>query len=88
MLPYSPVHCLLMESDDQFPRVLVITSGNITEEPIATTNGDARCKLSSVVDAFLMHDRDIVIGCDDSVIRIADGAGVRIRRSRGFAPFP
>lgn len=76
MLPYTPLHYLLFAessqspgSDFQFPP-LVMTSGNLSEEPIATDNGEARERLTSLADAFLMHDRDIHIRCDDSVVRV------------------
>ncbi len=67
---------------------LVMTSGNLSEEPIAFTNEDARKRLSSLADAFLMHDRDIHVRCDDSVARVVEEKIYPIRRSRGYAPFP
>ena len=74
MLPYTPLHYLLF-SDALGPGAsslppLVMTSGNLSEEPIATDNEDARRRLVSLADAFLMHDRDIHIRCDDSVVRV------------------
>jgi hydrogenase maturation protein HypF len=66
----------------------VLTSGNRNEEPIATDNDDALARLGTVADAFLLHDRPIQTRCDDSVSRIAAGAELPIRRSRGSAPFP
>ncbi len=72
MLPYMPLHYLLLEKDDGFPPALVMTSGNLSEEPIATDNDDARGRLSKLADAFLMHNRDIHIRCDDSVVRVFD----------------
>ncbi len=66
MLPYTPLHYLLLEKADGFPQALVMTSGNVSEEPIATDNDDARQRLTSLADAFLMHNRDIYIRCDDS----------------------
>ena len=67
---------------------LVMTSGNLSEEPIAYTNEDARERLSSLADAFLMHDRDIHIRCDDSVARVVEKGIYPLRRSRGYTPFP
>ena len=100
MLPYTPLHYLLLEKSANFPEALVMTSGNLSEEPIATDNDEARKRLTSLADAFLMHDRDIHIRCDDSVVRVisdqssAPGTGHRslaiypLRRSRGYSPFP
>ncbi len=96
MLPYTPLHYLLLEPAYSFPRALVMTSGNKSEEPIATDNNQAREQLAELADAFLMHDRDIRTRCDDSVVRIAsarvpnrpDETIYPIRRSRGYAPFP
>jgi hydrogenase maturation protein HypF len=70
MLPYTPLHYLLLEKAGNFPDALVMTSGNVSEEPIATDNDEARTRLASLADAFLMHDRDIYIRCDDSVVRV------------------
>jgi len=83
MLPYSPLHHLLLEE-----RPLVMTSGNRSDEPIARDNDEARARLADLADAFLFHDRDIHSVCDDSVIRVFRGAPLPVRRSRGFAPFP
>lgn len=83
MLPYSPVHHLLLEASGP----LVMTSGNLSDEPIAKDNAEARRRLAGLADAFLMHDRDIHIQCDDSVVRAA-APPVPVRRSRGYAPFP
>jgi len=70
MLPYTPLHYILLEPEDGFPEALVMTSGNLSEEPIATQNRDAYDRLGALSDAFLMHNRDIHTRCDDSVIRI------------------
>ncbi len=98
MLPYTPLHYLLLEKSEGFPEALVMTSGNLSEEPIATDNVEARERLSKLADAFLMHDRDIHIRCDDSVVRVFDDnrqskivnrkSIYPIRRSRGYSPFP
>ena len=86
MLPYTPLHHLLL---DAFGGPLVMTSGNMSDEPIATDNAEAIARLSTIADAFLMHDRDIYSRYDDSVVRHTPDVGVEyIRRARGFAPFP
>ncbi len=86
MLPYTPLHHLLFfrPSDTPLPHFgcLVMTSGNLPGEPITADNGKAVAKLSGIVDAFLMHDRDIFTRVDDSVVR----EGSVIRRSRGYVP--
>ena len=84
MLPYTPVHHLLLE---HVP-FLVMTSGNKTEEPIAFTNEDAAEKLHGIADLFLVHDRPILTRNDDSVVREVAGDVVIMRRSRGYAPEP
>jgi hydrogenase maturation protein HypF len=66
MLPYTPLHLLLLA---QAPAALVMTSGNLSEEPLVHTNEAARARLAEMADAFLMHDRDIQVPCDDSVVR-------------------
>ena len=91
MLPYTPLHYLLMSADRYPLAALVMTSGNLSEEPIATDNDEARQRLASLADAFLMHDRDIRTRCDDSVVRVpSDQSPVTypLRRSRGYAPDP
>ena len=85
LLPYTPLHHLLL-ADAGAP--LVMTSGNLSDEPIATTNAEALEKLSGVADAFLLHDRDIASRCDDSVVREIAGAATVLRRSRGWTPAP
>ena len=97
MLPYTPLHYLLFANDTQPVTfrdwALVMTSGNLSEEPIATGNDEARQRLSGLADAFLMHDREIHTRCDDSVVRLFEPtAGENhpylLRRSRGYAPDP
>lgn len=84
MLPYTPLQELLFE---HCPPALVMTSGNLGEEPLAFTNSSAKQKLGNLADAFLMHDRDIHVPCDDSVIRaLPDGDAIVIRRARGYVP--
>ncbi len=85
MLPYTPLHYLLFNSNRE---VLVMTSGNISDEPIAKTNEEALHKLSTIADFFLLHNRGIQIRADDSVTRIIDHIPRPIRRSRGYVPFP
>ncbi|MBE0683066.1 MAG: carbamoyltransferase HypF [Anaerolineales bacterium] len=72
MLPYTPLHHLLLTNYSSPFTALVMTSGNLSEEPIAIDNDEARNRLSNLADAFLMHNRDIHIRCDDSVVRIFD----------------
>jgi len=86
MLAYTPLHHLLLEAVAGRP--LVMTSGNVSEEPIAISNEEARERLASIADHFLLHDREIVARYDDSLVRVADGAPVFLRRSRGYAPLP
>ncbi len=88
MLPYTPLHLLLLEPAPNFPEVLVMTSGNLSEEPIAFTNEDARQRLSNLADGFLLHDRPIHMRVDDSVVSIIDGTPHLQRRARGYAPLP
>jgi len=88
MLPYTPLHHLLLEQTPGFPPALVMTSGNFSEEPIATDNDDALVRLGPLADAFLLHDRAIHIRCDDSVVRATEGGVLPLRRSRGYAPYP
>jgi hydrogenase maturation protein HypF len=103
MLPYTPLHYLLFSGpgtgsrgDLNDLRMLVMTSGNLSEEPIIHTSGDAEMKLSSMVDGFLLHDRDIFMRVDDSVVRVRKDQGAKLastsaslqflRRARGYAP--
>jgi hydrogenase maturation protein HypF len=85
MLPYSPLHHLLLNGP---LKVLVMTSGNISDEPIAYKNEEALKRLSNVADYFLFHNREIYMRCDDSVTRIFEGKPYILRRSRGYVPFP
>lgn len=85
MLPYTPLHYLLF--GDVFS-ALVMTSGNLSEEPIVTGNREAAQRLGSIADAFLFHNRDIHTRVDDSVARVFAGAERVLRRSRGYAPHP
>jgi len=86
MLPYTPLHYLLLTHPHLPP--LVMTSGNLSEEPICTTNAEARQRLEPLADAFLMHDREIHTRCDDSVTRVVAHAARFFRRARGYAPDP
>jgi hydrogenase maturation protein HypF len=110
MLPYTPLHHLLLNQTDPVlarepvPPILVMTSGNFSEEPIATDNKDALERLSPLADAFLLHNRAIHIRSDDSVVKVDRGPWttdraaidtvhrppsiVHLRRSRGYAPYP
>ncbi len=85
MLPYTPLHHLLF---DESLRVLVMTSANLSEEPIVTGNREAVARLQSIADAFLFHNRDIHTRVDDSVARVFAGGERILRRSRGYAPHP
>lgn len=85
MLPYTPLHHLLFDGRCD---ALVMTSGNVSDEPIAHTNADALARLAGIADVMLLHDRDIHIRTDDSVVRPILGVGTLLRRSRGYAPLP
>lgn len=97
LLPYSPIHHLLLRpvpgvtgpgTGVAVPDVIVLTSGNLSDEPICTDDEDALQRLAGLADAFLGHDRPIHVPCDDSVVRVVDGRELPIRRSRGYAPLP
>jgi len=97
MLPYTPLHYLLFFHPDAggsyargepvFP-ALVMTSGNLSEEPICKDNEESLERLSDIADAFLVHNRDIYVRSDDSVVRIVDSEASFLRRSRGYVPVP
>ncbi len=92
MLPYTPLHHLLMHAFAERragqPAVLVMTSGNLSDEPIAYKDDEARSSMPSIADGMLAHNRGIHMRCDDSVVRIAAGGEQLFRRSRGYAPAP
>jgi hydrogenase maturation protein HypF len=85
MLPYTPLHHLLMR-ELGFP--IVATSGNLSDEPICTDEGEALIRLGQIADLFLVHDRPIARHADDSVVRIVAGHEQVVRRARGYAPLP
>ena len=85
MLPYTPLHHLLMEGGF---RALVMTSGNMTDEPINIQNRAAFRHLGDIADFFLVHNRDIHLRSDDAIIRVIEGIPRQIRRSRGYVPVP
>lgn len=83
MLPYTPIHHLLLAD---VRRPLVMTSGNVSDEPIAYRDVDARARLGRIADAFLVHDREIHVRADDSVTRSFRGVPLPARRARGDVP--
>ncbi|HSM92402.1 MAG TPA: carbamoyltransferase HypF, partial [Anaeromyxobacteraceae bacterium] len=85
LLAYSPLHALLLEAAG---RPLVMTSGNLTDEPIAFEDADALARLGGIADLFLLHDRPVAARCDDSVARVVAGRPVVTRRGRGWVPRP
>lgn len=85
MLPYSPLHHLLMR---ECPFPLVATSGNRSDEPIAIDNDEAQERLGGIADVFALHNRPIARPVDDSVVRVARGRECVLRRARGYAPLP
>lgn len=99
MLPATPLHLLLWHEaagrpsgtdwlDEHNDLLLVMTSANPHGEPLVTRNDEARVRLAGIADAFLMHDRDIVVRCDDSVLRAEPHGPAFIRRARGYVPMP
>ena len=93
MLPYTPLHHLLLRAfaaviEAGRPAVLVMTSGNLSDEPIAYRDDDAQERLACIADGMLTHNRDIHMRCDDPVMRIVAGGEQFFRRSRGYAPEP
>jgi hydrogenase maturation protein HypF len=93
MLPYTPLHHLLLQAFSETIQssrlaVLVMTSGNLSDEPIAYRDDDARERLATIADGMLISNRDIHMRCDDSVMGINAGAPQFLRRSRGYAPEP
>jgi len=85
MLPYSPLHHLLMA---HYPFPVVATSGNRADEPIAIENDEACERLKDIADVFVLHNRPIARPCDDSVARVSGGRPQILRRARGYAPLP
>lgn len=93
MLPYTPLHYLLLDAcaavaGPGHPVVLVMTSANLCDEPIAYQDEDARARLGALADGMLTHNREIYIRCDDSVTRLTAGGEQVFRRSRSYAPEP
>ncbi len=84
-LPYTPLHHLLLEG---LGRPVVLTSGNLSDEPLTTDDAEALERLAAIADSFLTHDREIRGRYDDSVTRVVDGRESLIRRARGYAPEP
>ncbi|MDB9307710.1 carbamoyltransferase HypF [Aphanizomenon sp. CS-733/32] len=85
LLPYTPLHHLILR---RMKVPIVLTSGNISNEPQCINNEDAKDKLSKIADYFLLHNRDIVNRVDDSVVRVIDNQIQTLRRARGYAPAP
>ncbi len=92
LLPYAPLHHLLFanltDGSPGAPTALVMTSGNLSGEPLCYDDADARVRLGAIADLFLTHDREIAVPCEDSVVAWHEGQVLPLRRSRGFAPLP
>jgi len=88
MFPYTPLHYLLFRSVSSSPSALVMTSGNLSDQPIEISNQEAINNLSHIADYFLLHNRDIYNRCDDSIVKVFSGDPVVIRRARGYVPSP
>lgn len=88
MLPYTPLHVLLLDGSAGGPDTLVMTSANLPGRPVMTENDEALTGLQGIADGFLLHDRDIVNRCDDSLAAVYNGREYFFRRSRGYAPQP
>ncbi|MGV0775903.1 carbamoyltransferase HypF [Mycolicibacterium holsaticum] len=92
LLPYSPIHHLLLSevpgAVEHAPDAVVLTSANLSDQPICYTDEDAAERLPALSDAVIDHNRPIYVPCDDSVVRVLDGRELPIRRSRGYAPLP
>ena len=85
MLPYTPLHHLIFAHG---PETLVMTSGNVSDEPIVYKNEDVPDRLGNIADYFLVHNRDIHVRCDDSVVKPFQNKITFFRRARGYVPFP
>jgi hydrogenase maturation protein HypF len=85
MLPYSPLHHLMLR---RMKRPIVLTSGNLSDEPQCISNAEAQEKLDTIADFLLLHNREIVNRVDDSVVRVVQGQPQILRRARGYAPAP
>jgi hydrogenase maturation protein HypF len=88
MFPYTPLHYLLFNNNSSSLSALVMTSGNLSDQPIEIDNQEAIDNLSHIADYFLMHNRDIYNRCDDSIVEIFSGDPIVIRRARGYVPSP